>query len=64
MPLFKCDIQKGRTEEELEQLLDVMHDIIVETLGVPYTDWYQIVNQHSVNKLKIEDTDGIKASLC
>ncbi|EUJ41907.1 tautomerase family protein [Brochothrix campestris] len=61
MPLFKFDIQKGRTEREIEQLLDVTHDAMVEALGVPSTDRYQIVNQHSANELKIKDTGlGLK----
>lgn len=56
MPLFKFDVLEGRTDEQLRQLLDVTHVAMVEALGVPELDRYQVVNQHKPAEMVIHDT--------
>ncbi len=56
MPLVRFDLIEGRDEKDLRELLDASHRAVVNAFGVPERDRYQIVNQHSVNELIIEDT--------
>ena len=35
MPLLKFHLYKGRSTDELDGLLDVAHDVMVQTFGVP-----------------------------
>lgn len=56
MPLLKFDIIEGRTEEEVIRLLDVAHVAVVEALGIPERDRYQVVNQHKKYEIVALDT--------
>ncbi|NGZ76666.1 tautomerase family protein [Saccharibacillus alkalitolerans] len=56
MPLLRFDVQEGRSPEDLKKLLDSAHEAMVEALGVPASDRYQIVHQHPAHELVIEDT--------
>ncbi|MDQ0199392.1 tautomerase family protein [Neobacillus ginsengisoli] len=56
MPLIRFDLIQGRDDKALKQLLDASHRAVVKAFGVPERDRYQIINQHSVNELIIEDT--------
>lgn len=56
MPLLRFDIIEGRTDEELKELLDATHDVVVKAFGVPVGDRYQIVSQHRPNEMIIRDT--------
>jgi hypothetical protein len=56
MPLVRFDLIQGRDEKSLKQLLDASHRAVVGAFGVPERDRYQIVTQHPVNELIIEDT--------
>lgn len=63
MPLLKFDIIKGRTPEQVTQLLDATHEIIVKILNVPDGDRYQVVTQHEPYELILKDTGlGFKRS--
>ncbi len=44
MPLLNFTILRGRTPEEIRQLLDSAHKAVVEAFEVPERDRYQIVN--------------------
>lgn len=44
MPLLKIDLYEGRSDAQLQQLLDTMHDVMVKAFKVPVRDRYQIVN--------------------
>ncbi|WP_454743526.1 tautomerase family protein [Cupriavidus necator] len=56
MPLLKFDIIRGRSDEEIRQLLDAAHEAMVEAFEVPLTDRYQTVTQHQPEELILEDT--------
>jgi phenylpyruvate tautomerase PptA (4-oxalocrotonate tautomerase family) len=56
MPLLRFDMIEGRTDEEVKELLDVVHDVVVKAFDVPEGDRYQIVSQHRPNEMIIKDT--------
>src|SRR6185312_12911424 len=56
MPLLRFDLIAGRTDGELKDLLDAAHRAIVEAFGVPERDRYQIVHEHRVSRIVVEDT--------
>ncbi|MEY8753077.1 tautomerase family protein [Peribacillus frigoritolerans] len=63
MPLLRFDLVEGRNEETLKKLLDSAHHAMVEAFQVPESDRYQIVHQHPLHELIIEDTGlGFKRS--
>lgn len=56
MPLLRFDLYEGRTETELETVLDVVHHAMVAAYEVPLRDRYQVVNEHNPSRMVIEDT--------
>lgn len=56
MPLLRFDLIEGRDKANLKKLLDVVHTVIVEVFDVPERDRYQIVHEHPVEHMIIEDT--------
>lgn len=56
MPLLKFDIVQGRTDAELQALLDVAHQAMVTAFEVPSSDRYQCVTQHKPGELVLKDT--------
>ena len=56
MPLLRFDLIKGRSEPELKKILDVTHEVLIDTLQVPKHDRYQIVQEHERPRVVIEDT--------
>lgn len=56
MPLIQFDIVEGRTENELNVLLQAVHEAMVSAFNVPEQDRYQIVNQHKPAEMIIQDT--------
>jgi phenylpyruvate tautomerase PptA (4-oxalocrotonate tautomerase family) len=56
MPLLRIDVIEGRSEAELQELLDAIHSAMLAAFKVPERDRYQIVHQHPAGEMKIEDT--------
>jgi len=56
MPLLRIDLYEGRTDAELKVLLDAIHRSMLAAFGVPERDRYQIVHQHPVADMIMEDT--------
>ena len=56
MPLLRFDLIEGRSDAELKSLLDAAHEAVVEVLGVPPRDRYQVVHEHKPSRLIVEDT--------
>lgn len=56
MPLIKIDLIRGKTDKELKQLLDVLHQSVVAAFEVPEGDRYQILSQHEKNEMILLDT--------
>ncbi len=56
MPLVKVHVLKGRSRDEVDMLLDAIHDIVVESFGVPPRDRYQILHEHEPSHFRALDT--------
>jgi phenylpyruvate tautomerase PptA (4-oxalocrotonate tautomerase family) len=56
MPLIVIDLIAGRSAEQIGALLDGVHDAVVEALGVPERDRYQIVHEHDASRMVVQDT--------
>ena len=56
MPLVVVDVLKGKTDGELTELLEAVHQAVVEAFQVPLRDRYQILQEHGPARMVIEDT--------
>jgi phenylpyruvate tautomerase PptA (4-oxalocrotonate tautomerase family) len=56
MPLVRIDVVEGRTEEQLRDLADAVHDAVLEHFAAPSGDRYQIISEHPPGHMLIEDT--------
>ncbi|WP_329460584.1 tautomerase family protein [Streptomyces sp. NBC_01497] len=56
MPLLFFDIFQGWKKEDIQNLLDVTHRVVVEAFQVPKRDRYQVVNLHGANEMIALDT--------
>lgn len=56
MPLLKFHLFKGRTSCELDLLLDVAHEVMVDTFQVPADDRYQVVSEREATHMRALDT--------
>jgi phenylpyruvate tautomerase PptA (4-oxalocrotonate tautomerase family) len=54
MPLVRIEVQKGRLASEREQLLDAVHDALVETFGIPEDDRTQRLIEHDPESFEID----------
>ena len=66
MPLVRIDLTHGRTAEQRRRIGDAVHRALVQTLGVPERDRFQLITEHSGSDLVydreylgIKRTDGI-----
>lgn len=55
MPLVRIDVTAGRTEEQLRDIADAIHDAIVEVYGIPVRDRFQIVNELPAGRIIAQD---------
>jgi hypothetical protein len=56
MPLLRFDLVEGRSESDIRKILDVTHEVLLETLKVPKHDRYQVVHEHKRSRMIMEDT--------
>ncbi|KWV54274.1 tautomerase [Bradyrhizobium macuxiense] len=56
MPFLRFDLIEGRSDAEIQRLLDVTHDVLVEILRVPQRDRYQVVHVHPRSRVVALDT--------
>lgn len=56
MPLLQFDLIKGRTDQEIQKILDVAHKVVITSFGVPDSDRYQIVYENETKKIIAKDT--------
>lgn len=66
MPLVRIELVRGRTVEQRQRIGDAVHRALVETIGVPERDRFQLITEHSGSDLvydreylNIKRTDGI-----
>ncbi|MCK8782606.1 tautomerase family protein [Rhizobium sp. NTR19] len=63
MPIVRLDVVRGRSPEELNELLDTVHEAVVDSLGVPISDRYEILTEHLPSQIVALDTGlGFKRS--
>jgi phenylpyruvate tautomerase PptA (4-oxalocrotonate tautomerase family) len=51
MPLVRIDVLLGRTPEQLRAIADGVHRALIEAIGIPEADRFQVVSQHSEGRL-------------
>lgn len=56
MPLLKFHLYEGKSEEEIKNILDVTHEVMVNAFEVPASDRYQLVHEHKKYQMVMEDT--------
>jgi phenylpyruvate tautomerase PptA (4-oxalocrotonate tautomerase family) len=56
MPLIRVDMIEGRSPDEIKELLDATHRMLVAALKIPQRDRYQIVHEHPTAQFVVEDT--------
>jgi hypothetical protein len=56
MPLLCFDLIQGRSEKQIDMILDVTHEVLVKSFNVPERDRYQIVREHAPSRMIVVDT--------
>src|ERR1700704_6297112 len=56
MPLLCFDLIQGRSEKQIDTILDVTHEALVKSFNVPERDRYQIVREHPPSRMIVEDS--------
>lgn len=51
MPLVRIDLLEGRTAEYRKAIADGVHRALVETVGIPADDHFQVVTEHAPDAL-------------
>jgi len=66
MPLVRIDVLAGRTAEQLTAIADAVHDALVQAIGIPVADRFQVLTEHAPGTLifdrsylGVERTDGV-----
>ena len=56
MPLLCFDLIEGRSERQIDTILDATHEVLVKSFNVPERDRYQIVREHPRSRMIVENT--------
>jgi 4-oxalocrotonate tautomerase len=51
MPLVRIDLHQGRSTQELAAIGDAVHQAMVEAIGIPADDRFQVVSEHPPGRL-------------
>ena len=51
MPLVRIDTVSGRTAEQLSAISDGVHRALVEAIGIPAADRFQVISEHAPGNL-------------
>jgi hypothetical protein len=51
MPLVRIDTLSERTPDQLGAIGDGVHRALVETIGIPAADRFQVISQHASGSL-------------
>lgn len=57
MPLVQFNIVKGKSKEDIQQLLDLSHEVFVKSLNLPPGDRFQTVSEYEEHTLVMKDVD-------
>ncbi|MFC9081718.1 tautomerase family protein [Streptomyces sp. NPDC057062] len=55
MPLVRLDMVRGRSPDQVLAVADAVQDALVEALGIPARDRFQIVTQHQPEEIIAQD---------
>lgn len=55
MPMMRIDMFRGRTKDEIKQILDISYEVASKEFHLLPRDRYQIVTQHDPEEMIIED---------
>lgn len=58
MPLVRIDVRKGAWTGRLRALADAVHEALVEVVGIPREDRFQVVTEHGEEGLIATDYLG------
>jgi Tautomerase enzyme len=56
MPLVRFDALVGRSDNEIKNLLDAAHRVVLSAFQVPERDRYQIYQEHPPSRFVAQDT--------
>jgi hypothetical protein len=56
MPLLCFDLIEGRSERQIDTILDATHEVLVKSFNLLERDRYQIVREHPRSRMIVEDT--------
>lgn len=56
MPLVRIDLQVGRSATQVRHIADVVQEVMLDVFAAPTRDRYQIVTEHPVGHVIVEDT--------
>lgn len=56
MPLVRIDLHAGRSAPQVRAIADVVQDVMLEFFAAPPGDRYQIINEHRVGHIIVEDS--------
>ncbi|MEW2301338.1 tautomerase family protein [Streptomyces sp. NPDC006655] len=51
MPLVRIDLVKGRDDDQVRAVADAVHAAVVDVLGIPARDRFQIVTEHEAGRV-------------
>jgi 4-oxalocrotonate tautomerase len=51
MPIVRIDLREGKTLEYRQQVGEIVYHAMIEALGVPKNDRFQVIAEHSKNDL-------------
>ncbi|MEU7834872.1 tautomerase family protein [Nonomuraea sp. NPDC049129] len=54
-PLLRIDVVRGRRPDQVKAVVDAVHHALVEVLGIPVRDRFQIVTQHEADEIIAQD---------
>ena len=51
MPFVRIDVLPGRTPDQLGAIADGVHRALIEAIGIPEADRFQVLSQHTEGRL-------------
>jgi len=54
VPLVRIELVEGRTNQQLRKIADTVHSALVETIGVPEQDRFQVITEHETSHLMFD----------
>jgi phenylpyruvate tautomerase PptA (4-oxalocrotonate tautomerase family) len=55
MPLIRIDLMEGRGDAQTQAIADAVHAAVVDVLGIPERDRFQIITEHARSHLIAHD---------